>query len=288
MKVNYLFLITLLSLSYNVKAQTISVQKEDVKDNVILDLTVEKKDDVLLIQEENLSEKAEEEKNALEKAKKAQEDFLIALQVKKLDQIQEYINNGANINIDIYEKNKAVHISASHGDVNYFNFLNNNGANILAVNGNGENIWLIGAKNRNMDFLSNLKKVAKEKDFKQLLTQRDKYKRNALHNYVLYTYSLNEKFIDFLISNGVNVNEQDVNGRTPINYAIASRKWNIIEYLLKNKGSLEIKDENGVTVEQHLLERMDVIEIHKVVNYLSEKGKAVVRDRIKSMGPVSE
>lgn len=286
MKVNkshITLLLTFLSLGYTVEAQTVSVQKEDVQGDVILDLSVDKKDDVLLIQEENPTEQQEQEKILAEEAKKSHENYLIALQIKKMDEIQGYINNGANINVDIYEKNKAIHLSASHGDINYFNFLINNGANVSAVNDNGENIWLIGAKSKTIDFLTHIKKTLKEKDFKQLLNQRDKYNRNALHNQVLYTYVLNEPFMDFLLANGVNINEQDINGRTPLNYAISSRKWPMIEYLLKNKASLESKDENGVTVEDHLLNNLDILEVHRVVRFLSERGQAIIKDRTNSM-----
>lgn len=51
-----------------------------------------------------------------------------------------------------------------------------------------------------------------------------------------------------LILNGINLDAQDVHGKTALHYAVASDCVELVKVLLKNKSSVDIKDNNGSTV----------------------------------------
>ncbi|XP_067930044.1 putative ankyrin repeat protein RF_0381 [Watersipora subatra] len=53
-----------------------------------------------------------------------------------------------------------------------------------------------------------------------------------------------------LIAHGININAQDAKGRTALHHAVSSECLDLIKVLLKNKASVEIKDNAGQTVQE--------------------------------------
>jgi ankyrin repeat protein len=79
-------------------------------------------------------------------------------------------------------------------------------------------------------------------------TDNDDY--SALH-VALLTNIENQKarieVINFLIDNGIDVNIQDLNGRTALHYAIEQYNLTLIQKLLNHDANMHITDENGIS-----------------------------------------
>lgn len=273
MKIKFLILISLISLNLNAQ----DIENTNIENN-----------DVILVQEDNVIEKLikDEEEGVIIEYEDYIDELKISLQSKNLEVIQEILNsdNETDININLYEGNKAIHIAANHLDINYYNFLINNNADINLVNKKEENIFLIGSKNKDLSFIKHLEATLSPTIFKSLVNKKDIYQRTGLHNYINNNELFDSENIDYFIKIGLSINEQDIEGKTVLNYAIKQNNWDTLAYLLKNNGSLIVKDKEGITVEEHIMNEINILEVHKVYSYLSDKNKNIVQDKLYKAG----
>jgi len=261
----------MLSLIGNVFAQ-------EQKEETIVDL--KQNEDILFIQDE------ETEEQKAEKAKIVMESFSLALQMKDYDKISSYLKNGSNINTNLYDGNTAVTLSSMHKDIKFLTFLSNNGGNLSILNKNGESILYWGATGKNTEYLQTVKNIMSAKDFDSLLKKNTKTGRTPVHAAVLYVGNVD--VISWLIDQKVDINAQDSNGQTALHYAVAIRKWDSLIVLLKKNGNITIKDNNGQTVEDYILERGDIIVFPQIYPYLSPVGKRILESRLASTGFLTE
>lgn len=255
----------------------------DIRKEALSDLKSDTNDsstdaDVLFVQKENLVE-------IKEKKRQLANNFPLILQMKQYDKISEYIKNGADINLKIYEKNTAVHISAMHGDVEFLEFLHKNKANIALMNNSNQSIIHLAAGKNSIEYLEKAKELMSDKDFKSVITQKSKYGRTPLHELVVYARGAKEntiKTVEFLVKNGVNPNITDDDGKTVLHYAISLENFAIVETLVKNGASFKVRDANNRTVQDFALENFTLINTPKIYKLLDYEGKKWIEEKFKS------
>ncbi|KAF6038604.1 hypothetical protein EB796_003104 [Bugula neritina] len=74
-----------------------------------------------------------------------------------------------------------------------------------------------------------------------------------------------------LILNGINLDAQDVHGKTALHYAVASDCVELVKVLLKNKSSVDIKDNNGSTVKDMITKSSVNPEIVSLIEQAADK-----------------
>lgn len=287
-KINLFLLLMLLSTS-NISFAQDTIEK-DIRKEVLGDLiseeeSVESDSDLLFVQKENI---VQIKQKKIEEAKKIDntKNFLLALQLKQLDIISNYLKNGLDINTKIFLNNTAVHISAMQGDINYLEFLYQNKANLNLLNSSNQNIIHLASAKNSIEYLIKLKEILPEKDFKSLLLQKSKYGRTPLHELVLYAKGVNQntvKSIEFLTKNGINPNLQDENGQTAVHYAISLGNIDLIEFLVKNGASLKVRDMNDKTIQDFAFENVDLLNYHKLYNLFDNEGKKNIETKLSSL-----
>lgn len=143
-----------------------------------------------------------------------------ALSRKNFEMVEMLVNNGANVNL----KNAPLTKAAEINDTKFLKYLLSKGADINGVNPNGDSVVLNAVSSGNAQVLLILK------DYKTNWKQIDKNGRNLIHYYILSDYFMNYmdgeepfmaetgmEFIQFLVSQGVDINLQDKkNGLTPL------------------------------------------------------------------------
>ncbi len=273
-----------LGLSHLSFAQDATQENQgDIRKEALSDLKSDNHDsstdaDVLFVQKENLVE-------IKEKKRQLANNFPLVLQMKQYDKISDSLKNGADINLRIYEKNTATHISAMHGDVVFLEFLHKNKANLTLINNSNQNILHLATHNSSIEYLEKAKELMADKDFKNLITQKSKFGRTPLHELVVYARGAKENTIqtvEFLIKNGVNPNTTDDDGKTVLHYAISLENYAIIETLVKNGASFKVRDANNKTVQDFALEKFTLINTPKIYKLLDYEGKKWIEEKFKS------
>ncbi len=252
---------------------------EDIE--IKLEKTQEIDKDILFIQEGNVDEEEEAQKEIVRK--EAINSFSLAIQSKKYDEIESHLKNGANINLNLYDGNNIAILSSFHGDSKLLNFAAEKKADLTKLNDKGESIIYWGSTKKDLEYLSTVKTLLSPKDFDVLLKKQTKTKRNPLHAAVLYGGNLD--VIKFLLGNKVSLKDKDENGQTPLHYAAALRKWNVLEFLLKNGGNINEVDAKNESVEQYLIEKWDLEAMQKLYSFVSPTTQRIIESRLSVMGP---
>lgn len=273
-----LFLIALGTFPY--------VQAQSSSSNI--NMTVQSESgDVLFEQEGNLAEEEDAEGVALalqEKEEKLKEDLLfsIALQTKQYINIDYYLQNGFSINKELYDGNTAAQVSAFHMDSSLLNYIAEKKANLNHLNKNSESILYWGSAGKSVKYLETAKSLL-SKDFNSLMTTTTKTGRTPLHAAVLYAGNID--VINWLIFNKIDMNAKDSNGQTAMHYAAVSRRWDILEFLLKKGASINEVDKDGRSVEDYLFEKLEITTIDIFHPYVSKEKKIYIEDMIATKFP---
>jgi len=258
-----------LTYNYNINAQSIDNLNLKNREEIILDLRNKnlESEDILFIQKESKTEETEKKNFFID-------NFSYAVQTKNYQKMEELLKNGTNINQVIYDGNTIVNISSFHQDPVLLSFAIKKKANLKNINKNGESILYWGATGDGIEYLEAVKKAIPPKDFNDLMSKKTNTGRTPLHAAVLYTG--NPNVINWLINNKVDMDVKDINGQTALHYAASLSRWDALETLLKRGGNIKETDKNGKTVEDYILENINIFNIDKVYNHLSTNGKKYV------------
>jgi ankyrin repeat protein len=212
------------------------------------DVILNKKDDDIIIDKTNIIE----EKETTPSVKVNIWSSTVQKYNRNYEDIEKLILNGQNINQDVVDSYNMILLASSQNDNKLFNLSVNYNADINSVNKNGQNILYFFAKNENIDGI----KYLIEKNIFTKLNKVDKTNRNSLHSFMLGKSS-NLDVLKLLLNNKVNVNQQDINGQTPIMYAIVDRKWDVVKLLLSNSDN-NLKDNWGQNLNYYLKNYQDL------------------------------
>lgn len=252
--------------------ETNKVENTILKQETALPTLVESdKDDILFVQEE------EEEE-----PKKLYDNFSIAIQSKNYTKIDNYLNQGANINHNLYNGNTIVHISAFHRDLDFLFFAADRKANLSQLNDNNESILYWAAGGSSVQYLEEARAIL-GKNFNSLLNKQNKVGRTPLHSAMIY--SSNIDVINWLIDNKLDMSAKDIDGKTALHYAAGMRKWLALEAMLKKGGNINEIDNEGKTVEEYIFERMDILSVEIFHPYVSQKRKVFIEESVGKIFP---
>lgn len=236
---------------------------------------------ILFVQEGNVDEDAEAQKELARKA--LVNNFSLAIQSKNYDEIESHLKNGSNINVNLYDGNNIAILSSFHGDIKLLNFAAEKKADLTKINDKGESIIYWGSTKKDVSYLMTVKSLLAAKDFDALIKKQTKTKRNPLHAAVLYNGNL--EVVKFLLENKVSLKDKDENGQTPLHYAAALRKWDFLEYLLKNGGDINEVDAKNESVEQYITEKWDIAGMQKLYPFVSPTSQRIIEVRLNGLGP---
>jgi len=278
MKKNYL-LVLLLALSGLPIAQAQTSLQDNEKVNLQANEKIEQEskssnedDDVLFVQETK-----EEEKPI-----KVYDNFSIAIQTKNYSKIDIYLKQGSNINHNLYSGNTIVQLSAFHRDLELLWFAAERNANLSNLNENDQSILYWGAAGKSVQYLEEARALL-GKNFNSLMAQKTKRGQTPLHAAVVYAGNL--EVINWLISNKVDLAAKDENGKTALHYAASMRKWDVLELLLKRGGNINDLDNEGISVETYLFEKMDVLTVEIFYPYVSPQKKKFIEESVGKIFP---
>ena len=148
------------------------------------------------------------------------------------------LSQGADIDASSNSGYTAFHTAAFQGRVEIIDFLHEKGLNINSLTQNGETALILALMNKHKPVVMSL--ISKENiDFSIF----DKNKKSALHYAAQNGY---EGVSQLLLEKGISVNSVDINGKTPLDYAIENMSVIILfikHILLKN---VEEEKPNGI------------------------------------------
>lgn len=207
-------------------------------------------------------------------------DFLIRLGANP---VTDKNHNGANA---------LLLVSPFLKDDELVNFLMSHKVNLKSTDSNGDGIFAYAAKGGNVDFMEWLikKGIAKDKNAMIMASQGTRGKKNTLDFYKF----LEEKGLEsnvtnkkgrnplhaiayegedletytYFIDKGVDVNQQDEDGKSPFINASGYNNLEVVKFLFKNVKNINAQDKEGRSALTHAINRNNV----EVAKFLIEKG----------------
>lgn len=190
-----------------------------------------------------------------------------------LEIAKELINKGADINLENILGITPIHFAAEIGNLEFFEILLNKGADLNLVCRKENNILHYAVKGRNKDIVarcleeSNVDITMKNQDgyspiafavqtgdeaiISQLISQAvnlsvlsGQKETSLLHE---ATFSENINVLKILLKEGLSIDSQNINGETPLHYAVKNAEFAMIDALLKLGAKIDAKDKGGLT-----------------------------------------
>jgi ankyrin repeat protein len=190
-------------------------------------------------------------------------------------EIENKLKHGQNPNQNIFDGSTMGHLAAWQNDEKLLNLALQYKVDINYTNKNGETPvhWAAASKNINL-----LNMISNDKLFLKSINKTTKSGRTPLHFNALYSGNL--EILKFLIQNKIDLNIQDINGQTALDYAIISQKWDFAEILLINGANPNIKDKNEETFDSYLLTRGNSEGYLKLFKWTSTSTQTILKSRL--------
>ncbi len=193
--------------------------------------------------------------------------------------VEKALEMGVNVNLkDKYGSTPLMHASAKC-DLEITRILLNNGGKVNVIDNKGFTVYnyiCVNPKTASPDVKQAIVKLLdKARLLETLPASFDPAKEPEL---IKAVYGRDINLIQSLISNGHNVNLQGSYGWTPLMHATAMCNYKIVKLLIDSGASVEIKDEAGRSVFEHVCLRAEVIEeknrekIYHILNQSKIKG----------------
>ena len=152
---------------------------------------------------------------------------------KPIDYLQYLVDNGANVNYKIPTDITPLHIvCGTHTDrVDYAKFLVDNGAKFY-IDGEGDTFFHMFSSTNNLKIANFFIDYIKEKntilieeeeyDLMKIFNLRNNFGVTPLH---ISSFSNKPEMVSLLIENNADINDQDVNGLTPLHTALINKAY---------------------------------------------------------------
>jgi len=183
--------------------------------------------------------------------------------------VELLLNKGAEIDKpDIYG-NTPLHAAVEAGHINIVKLLLDNGANINKTNNNEYTPLYTAVEIERPDIVDLLLKKGAKIRFES------KPNTTPIHHISIYeTGDIGVELLNVFIKNGVNINEQDIHGYTPLHIASTNNNYKIAKVLIENSDNLDIKTDNGKTAFDIATEKHRPEIITLLQNAASKEGKS--------------
>lgn len=206
---------------------------------------------------------------------------LVQKKDKNYQALEEALQNGSNINQPVIDGQTLLHLAGMQNNLKLAEFGLSHAANMISLNKNGDTPLHWAATGITPQVMQIVILNLPKKDATTALNKLNKDGRNTLHFNALY-YA-NPEITKMLLENQVNPNAPDKNGQTPLHYALALKKWDVAELLIKAGGNLSARDKEGIMAEDYLVERGTTDGFIKLYPYLLPKNKEFVKERLATM-----
>lgn len=204
--------------------------------------------------------------------------LLIQRKNKDYEQMNNFVTNGISINRPVINTNTVLHLAGMQSNLKLAEYALSHNANISILNKNNETALHWAASSKIPLILQEELALILPKDKLTLLNKVNKENRTALHFNTLYNGNLD--ITKVLLDNKINLDVQDKQGQTALHYAIALGKWDLSLMLVKAGANITLKDNNGLTAEDYLMERGNIEGFIKLFSILSESNKIIINTRL--------
>lgn len=208
--------------------------------------------------------------------------LMIACENNNKEIIELLIKKGANINDVDHNNRTALHEACKKGNLEVVKILIENGANIHIEEESGKTAVTFATEIVQPESLEIIKYL---KDKGANLLVKDKNNNNLLHKVIGVQKDIKEtiKIIKYLISEKIELNEQNTIGNTPlINAILLTKNIEIVKILIEN--GADIKIENGsnkkaidLAIRKKSHEILDVLlQYHDDINEKNKEGDTLL------------
>ena len=83
-----------------------------------------------------------------------------------------------------------------------------------------------------------------------------------------------------LISQKADLNIKDVNGQTPLHYALASRKWNLAKLYIDSGADTSLKDKNNEGLDEYILSKGDIDAFKLFYSNLTPTTQELIKEKL--------
>lgn len=191
--------------------------------------------------------------------------------------IEQRLQAKQNVNQVVFDGNTMLLLGTMQNNIQQVKLALKYNANVHIVNKDGETPLHWAAASGNMEMITTLLS-ANIKDPLADINKKNKMFRTPLHFAALFTD--NSDVVSYLIINQADLNITDNNGQTVAHYAAALRKWNILETLIKRGANIQLKDKNDLSVEDLLIDRVNVDNMIRFYPYMSPNTKKLFSTRL--------
>lgn len=171
---------------------------------------------------------------------------IVAFQSDNIQSIQTWLDKGTSIDTPIYDKNTLLMIAAMHSREKIFNLAIEHKANLVIKNKNNETVLHWISYNNDTALLNDFIAAIGLDKIKNLINAQDVDGRTPLH-YALISDKENPAFIERIIQLGANPNIQDNEGNTPVHMAFLKNHKDVYPILKKYSASFYIKNNGDLT-----------------------------------------
>lgn len=192
--------------------------------------------------------------------------------------IEKTLQSGQNANQGIFEGSSMLHLAAWQNDEKLFRLGLQYGGQISNTNKNGETVlhWAAYSKNPNIINLA-----LADKNASKIINKQNKTGRTPLHFNSLQWGNLD--VAKALIANKADLNIKDNNGQTPLHYALALRKWDLVKLYIDSGADTTLKDKGGDGIDEYIMTKGDVEAFKLFYKYLNSENQAILRSRLGSL-----
>ncbi|MEA2019913.1 MAG: ankyrin repeat domain-containing protein [Campylobacterota bacterium] len=219
------------------------------------------------------------------------DEIFSAINTKNIKQIKAILKSGKDFNCKNTNGNTALMVAVAYGYNDVVAVLLSNGVDVNVKNKYGKTALDIAIKHK----MTKIIKIFKEYGHDSVKKENIKIKKAESNKTISVKVqkevtlfdaveSLNITLVKKLINNGADINQQNKDGDTALMVAVSSNlDWNIIEVLLLNQASTNIKNNDGVGVLDILHNNNDqhTILLMKKYNYNTEnRDKEVHKSKV--------
>lgn len=205
------------------------------------------------------------------------DEWMHIVQAKNRDYtlIENTLKNGQNANQSIFDGSNMLHLAAWQNDEKLFVLGLQYGGILSNINKNDETALHWASYNNNTKFV-NLALL--DKSFLKILDKQSKNGRTALHFNALSWGNLDVAKV--LIAQHANLNIADINGQTPLHYALSSRKWDLAKLYIDSGADTTLKDKNGDGIDEYLMRNINLSEMKTFFQYLNKENQKIIEARL--------
>lgn len=167
--------------------------------------------------------------------------FSIAAQTGDVYYLTKAFAAGANPNQNLYDGNTPVHAAARHNYTHALKMTLGAGGQASRINDQGQTPLMLAALGGYGEIGLLLAEKTKKK-----IHQKDRLGRNALH-YAAMSKRPDMLLIQSLLAAGIQPNDTDNNGQSPLHYAMFSLHYPTVKLLMAKGGDVMLKDKLDFT-----------------------------------------